>query len=103
MLEKKLVEKDVEVTVTKLEKRVFEVYTFEGEEYEANALIRKLKTKALRTFELILESCRKRNNLSPNTHFKTLLYRTDSSDIGENLEQLKSITYYYDLISELGD
>jgi uncharacterized membrane-anchored protein YjiN (DUF445 family) len=103
MLEKKLVEKDVEVTVTKLEKRIFDVYTFEGEEYEADELICKLERKAVKAFKDILESCRDRKGLSCNTHFRTVKERVGSYDVKQSLDQLKSIAYYYDLISELGD
>ena len=45
MIEKKLVEKDIEVTV--VEKRIVELFTYEGIEYTRNDLEKKLMNQAI--------------------------------------------------------
>ena len=62
MIEKKLVEKDVEVTVT--EKRIVEIYTFEDEEYTKTDLKDKLEREGISLLKDVMNSCRDRNGLA---------------------------------------
>ena len=100
MIEKKLVEKEVEVTT--VEKRVIEVYTFEGSEYTSKQdLSNALQNKGCRLLRDVMDSCRTRNRLAYGTHAKTVQRYTDCSDVQVNLDKLKKIVEYYEYSAQL--
>jgi hypothetical protein len=102
MIEKKLVEKDVEVTV--VEKRVIEVYTFDGSEYLSKEdLVNALQSKGCDLLKDVMDSCRTRNSLAWGTHAATVRRRTDCSDVRSNLDKLKKIVEYYEYSAQFQD
>tara|TARA_R110000744_G_scaffold264869_1_gene379077 strand:- start:1063 stop:1368 length:306 start_codon:yes stop_codon:yes gene_type:complete len=101
MIEKKLVEKDVEVTVT--EKRIVEIYTFEDEEYTKTDLKDKLEREGISLLKDVMNSCRDRNGLAWSTNLRTVRERTDRSDVKANLDSLKKIVEYYEYCTQLED
>ena len=102
MIEKKLVEKDVEVTT--VEKRVIEVYTFDGSEYLSKEdLVDGLQRKGCSLLRDVMDSCRTRNGLAYGTHAVTVRRHTDCSDVKSNLDKLKKIVEYYEYSAQLQD
>jgi len=102
MIEKKLVEKEVEVTT--VETRVVEVYTFNGTEYLSKEdLADALQWKGLDLLKDVMDSCRIRNSLAHGTQIRTLKRRTDRSDVRSNLDTLKKIVEYYEYSAQLID
>jgi hypothetical protein len=102
MIEKKLVEKEVEVKT--VEKRVVEVYTFNGTEYLSKEdLVDALQTKGCILLRDVMDSCRTRNHLAYSTHAHTVRRRTDNSDVKHNLDRLKKIVEYYEYSAQLID
>jgi len=102
MIEKKLVEKDVEVTM--IEKRVVEIYTFDGREYLSKQdLVDALELKGCYLLKDVMDSCRERNGLAKSTHAATVRRYTDCSDVRNNLNKLKKIVEYYEYSDQFQD
>ena len=102
MIEKRLVEKDVEVT--KVEKRVVEIYTFDGTEYLSKEdLADALQWKGCSLLKDVMDSCRTRNSLACGTHMRTVKRYTDCSDVKSNLDKLKKSVEYYEYSAQLID
>jgi hypothetical protein len=73
MIEKKLVEKDVEVTV--VEKRLVEMYNYNNEEYTKDGLVCKLKGEMLSIGDSICGQWSKKHRC--NTGWQKMYQKTD--------------------------
>jgi len=105
MIEKKLVEKDIEVvkTTTTIETRLIEYYTFKEVDYLKEDLVNHLGFESVSLLSQVMDSCRTRNNLPYGTRCVTVMRETKHSDVRHNLEKLKKIIEYYELSSQLDD
>ena len=109
MLEKKLIEKDVEVT--KIEKRVVEVYHYDGKNYyDKDDLRIAIAQKMFNTFSGFLYHATASCNLVWNTsigtlegnlrsaHYATKVFGSDKLD--ETIDQLKELKSIYSQVTD---
>ena len=111
MFTKKLVEKDVEVTetITKIEKRLVDVYVFEEEEYtDKERLRREINQRMGRIFTNAMDTARIKCGLSKQTTINTLgndcnltsRWRCPFDD-GEIASRLSSILELSEILTKL--
>ena len=93
-LTKKLVEKDVEVTV--VEKRVITMYEYQGEEYTKYDLLRRLRHQISSTGDRALSYIRECNGLAYSTSVSCLLKHTNWMNWIEMSNRLKEIVELYE-------
>lgn len=109
MLEKKLIEKDVEVIVK--EKRLVEVYCFEGKDYRSlGELKQELARRMSEVYEEMLDFSTNACNLVTNTNMYTFLNNArqpyNANELygnGKLLEHLKKMEGLITIYSELQD
>ena len=97
-LKKKLVEKDVEVTV--VEKRVITMYEYEGEEYTQTDLLRRLQNQILSIGDSTLRNIRNKRGLAYSTSVSCLLGRTKSCDRVDMYDKLKKVVELYEELQD---
>lgn len=111
MLEKKLVEKEVEVTVVKKEKRLVEVYSFEGKDYHSLWELKGVLARRMGdAYEKILDFSTDAVNLVWNTNVATFQdrakqrYHADKLyGSGKLLEHFKKMEELIMIYSQLDD
>jgi len=111
MIEKKLVEKEVEVTVVKKEKRLVEVYCFEGKDYHSLGRLKEVLARRMGdVYEKILDFSTGAVNLVWNTNMGTFQdrakqhYHADKLyGSGKLLEHFKKMEELMTIYSQLDD
>ena len=100
MFEKKLVEKDVEVT--KVEKRMVEVYSLNGKDYvNANTMKNELTRKMAELYEIILNYSCNVCDLVWSTNMETLKRRMKGGNERRTIFGGDKMFEYFDEIKEL--
>ena len=100
MIEKKLVEKDVEVTVT--EKRLVEIYRFEDKDYHnSDDLKQELLKRMSELYEKLLDNSTNKCGLVWNTNMATFQDRMKSPHYRKGIFESEVIFELLDEIKEL--
>ena len=93
-LTKKLVEKDVAVTV--VEKRVITMYEYEGEEYTKHDLLRRLERQITLIGDRALSHVRECNGLAYSTSVSCLLKHSNWKNWIDMSNRLKEVVELYE-------
>ena len=100
MIEKKLVEKDVEVTVT--QKRLVEVYRFEDKDYhDPDELKQELLQRMSQIYENLLDFSTDKCELVWHTNMRTFQNRMKQPYYRERIFESDKIFNYFDELKEL--